>query len=279
MPTGNINRRSPGKGLGINPNERTNDMTHLIDLPAFNATHAAPNRSDRYTFYSTKELIQTMLDDDWNVTQAFQVRSRQTNPYAKHLVRLTHPKLQLGGDRLEAIIRNSHDGSSRIEFSLGAWRMVCENGIIIGSSYATFAIQHTKAFEQVKERANELIEHAPEVSAVFDAWKAKELTNDEERALAVAAAMIRWPKADPDKLPVDPRELLVVRREEDKGDNLWSVFNRLQESVMTGGTIHVNDRRRTRRIGSIDETLRINKALWRAAEGLYGATTDVALPS
>jgi hypothetical protein len=253
-------------------------MTTLIDVPAFHAEHAAPWRSARYRFYSTPEVIQPLLDDHWELTQAFQVRSRHNNPYGKHLVRLTHPKLQLGEQRLEAVITNSHDGSSRFEFSLGAWRFICENGIIVGASYATVSIQHTRAFEAVQERASQLIEHAPEVSAVFDAWKAKELTQDEERALAIAATMIRWPKADPDKLPVDPSELLTVRREEDRGDNLWNVFNRLQESLMTGGTIHVNDRRRTRRIGSIDETLRINKALWNAASGLYGATTDLALP-
>jgi Domain of unknown function (DUF932) len=221
-----------------------------------------------------------LLDDHWSLTQAFQVHSRHYNPFGKHLVRLTHPKLQLGEDRLEAIIRNSHDGSSRFEFSLGAWRMVCQNGIVIGSAYATVSIQHTRAFEAVQDRASQLIKHAPEVAAVFDAWKAKHLTQDEERALAVAAAMIRWPKADPEKLPVELSDLLAVRREEDRGDNLWSVFNRLQEAVMTGGVeTRLTPRRRTRRIGSIDETLRINKALWRAAEGLYGATTDVALPS
>jgi hypothetical protein len=255
-------------------------MTQLLnDVPALNATHASPNRSERYKFYSTRDLIQPLLDDNWRVTSAFQVQGRTLSPYAKHLVRLTHPELRLGEDRLEAILRNSHDGSSRFEFSLGAWRCVCSNGIIIGSAYATVSIPHVKAFDAVQERAGQLIEHAPEVSAVFDAWKTKQLTQDEERALAVAAALIRWPKADPEKLPVDPKSLLEVRREEDRGDDLWSTFNRLQEAVMTGGTTRLNSRRTTRRIGSIDETLRINKALWRAAEGLYGSTTDIALPS
>lgn len=254
-------------------------MTSLIDLPAFHATEPRQGLSDRYHFYSTRELIEPLIEDNWEVTQAFQVHSRQYNPYGKHMVRLTHPKLQLGEQRLEAIIRNSHDGNSRFEFSLGAWRFICSNGIIIGASYASVSIQHTRAFEVVQERAAQFIEHAPEVAATFDAWQAKKLTQDEERALAIAAAMIRWPKADPDKLPVDPRELLALRRDEDKGHDLWHVFNRLQESIMTGGVASaVNARRTTRRIGSIDETLRINKALWNAASGLYGATTDVPLP-
>jgi Domain of unknown function (DUF932) len=254
-------------------------LRETLDVPAFSATQPDPRRSDRYKFYSTQELVQPLIDDHWTITQAFQVQGRSPSIYAKHLVRLTHPKLLLGEQRLEAVIRNSHDGSSRFEFSLGAWRFICSNGIVIGASYATVSIQHTRAFEAVQERASQLIEHAPEVAATFDAWRAKQLTQDEEHALAVAATLIRWPKATEDKLPVDPRSLLVERRVEDRGHDLWSTFNKLQEAVMTGGTTRLNARGQTRRIGSIDETLRINKALWRAAEGLYGATTDIVLPS
>lgn len=255
-------------------------MQTLIDVPAFNATEPKEGLSDRYRFYSTRELIEPLLADSWEVTQAFQVQSRRYNPHGKHLVRLSHPKLQLGEERLDALIRNSHDGSSRFEFMLGAWRFICSNGIIVGASYASVSIQHTRAFEAVQERASQLIEHAPEVAAVFDAWKAKQLSKDEELALARAAASIRWPDLEEGKWPVDPRSLLMVRRDEDRGGDLWHTFNRLQEAIMVGGVETLqNARRTTRRIGSIDETLRINQGLWRAASGLYGATTDLVLPS
>jgi hypothetical protein len=254
-----------------------NESNRFFDVPAFNATQPASHLSKRYQFYSTKELIEPLITEGWEVTQAFQVKSRKglLNPHAKHLVRLTHEKLRLGEDRLEAVIRNSHNGSSKFEFMLGAWRMICSNGIIVGTSFAHTTIAHLRAFEFVQEKGDELIEHAPQVAAVFDAWKARQTAEDERHALAISAASIRWG----DKSPVDPDKLLEVRRLEDRGNDLWTVYNRLQEAVTQGGTPRLNDRRHVRPIRAIDETVRINKSLWSAAEALYDGRSELVLPS
>src|SRR5262252_8904274 len=108
-------------------------QSSYIDLPpAFNATGPDVERvSPKYKFYSTRELVQPLLDDHWEITTAFQVKPRVRDArFAKHLVRVTHPSLQLGADRLEMLIRNSHDGEQKLQIDLGAWRMVCSNGII-----------------------------------------------------------------------------------------------------------------------------------------------------
>lgn len=252
-------------------------MSTLLDLPALSATQAKFGLSERYQFYSTRELIAPLLADSWEVTQSSQVRSKIYNPFGKHLLRLSHPRLQLGEQRLEALIKNSHDGTSRCEFALGAWRFICSNGLVIGSTLANVAIPHLRPFDIVQAKAQELIEHSSEITAVFDAWRAKQLSRDEQRALAISAATIRWPKTQPP--PVRPEDLLEVRRVEDKGNDLWTVFNRLQEAVTHGGTAHLNDRRYTRSIRSIDETLRVNKALWLAAESVYSHPGGIALPS
>jgi len=253
----------------------------LIDIPALHATSAAAHLSGRYHFYSTSQLIEPLLADHWEVTQASQVRSKHYNPHGKHLVRITHEKLQLGADRLEAVIRNSHDGTSKLEVMLGAWRFVCSNGIFVGTEFARAAIQHTRAFEYVQNKAEELITHAPQVAAVFDAWKSRDTTEDERLALAVSAAQIRWNHLNkPEvKLPIEPKSLLDVRRHEDRHNDLWTVFNRIQENVMTGGISRLNDRRRVRGIRAIDETVRINKALWAASEAIYGPISGIALAS
>ena len=55
----------------------------LIDIPALHATGPAPNCSERYEFYPTSRLIEPLLEDRWEITQAFQVgRKRNTSPYA-----------------------------------------------------------------------------------------------------------------------------------------------------------------------------------------------------
>jgi len=247
----------------------------LIDIPALHATGPAPNCSERYEFYPTSRLIEPLLDDHWEITQAFQVGRKLQSPYAKHLVRLTHPKLQFGTERLEAIIRNSHNASSKLEMMLGAWRFICSNGIMVGSSFADFAIPHIRPYELVQSRAQEIIETAPQVVEVFHEWKTRQTSEDERHAFAIAAAFIRFGE----KAPVNPNELLTVRRPEDQGNDLWSVYQRIQENVIKGGVTRQDGRRTTRGIRAIDETVRINKALWRAAEALGGAASDLALPA
>lgn len=251
-----------------------------ITVPALYAQHASPRMSERYQFYSTQELIEPLLAERWEITSAIQVKGhhKHNSEYAKHMVRITHPSLKLGEDRIEAIISNSHNGRSKLDMTLGAWRFVCSNGIMVGTSLDAFTIPHTQAFEIVQARAEQIIERAPEVAEVFDAWKARNTDEDERHALAIAAAYVRWPHRE--EPPVDPRELLAVRRSEDRGNDLWTVFQRLQENVMRGGAPTLqNARRHVRGIRAIDETIRVNRGLWQVAAALYGADSDIVLPA
>jgi Domain of unknown function (DUF932) len=251
-----------------------------IDIPALHVSEPHPKMSNRYQFFPTRELIQPLLEDHWEITRAIQIGSRyqRPTPYGKHLLRLTHPSLRFGDDRLEAVIRNSHDGSSKFEFMLGAWRLICSNGMMIGTSFADFTLMHLQAFELVQERAHQIIERAPDVLEVFSEWKARQTSEDERHALAVAAAFIRF--GPNHAQAIDPHELLTVRRSEDRSDDLWTVFQRVQENTMQGGVKTLkNARRTTRPIRQIDATVSMNKALWRAAEALGGAVSDLALAS
>jgi hypothetical protein len=253
-------------------------MTDTYNIPALAATGPSPKMSSRYQFYSTRDLIEPLLEDRWEITKAYQTMPRRggDQAHAKHLVRITHPNLKLGQDRLEMVIRNSHDGSSKFEMMSGAWRMICENGMIIGTSFESVTITHLRPFEVVQAQAQAMIERAPEVAEVFDGWKSRQTSDDERHAFAIAAAFVRWGE----QAPIDPRSLLEVRRIEDRGNDLWTVFNRLQENVMRGGAATLtNARRHVRGIKAIDETIRVNRGLWRAGEALYGAASDLALPS
>lgn len=249
-------------------------MQTLIDVPAFTATTHADHLSRRYQQYSTASLVEPLLSEGWEITTAFQNRTRTRNPeHAKHLVRITHPTLQLGEERLEGLITNSHDGSSSFKFELGAWRIVCSNGLVLGSQFFSVDIHHRRAFEAVKHQAYRLIEKAPEVAAVFDAWKCRETTADERFTLALCGRNLRWDL----NAPVEPSELLTIRRDEDSGNDLWSVFNRVQENVTQGGILSLPGRRTPRPIRSIDNSLRINRGLWETAEDIYSG--DLVLPA
>jgi hypothetical protein len=67
---------------------------------------------------------------------------------------------------------------------------------------------------------------------------------------------------------VEPSRLLVTRRPEDAGNDLWRTFNVLQENLLQGGILRrsaSNRLTRTRRITAIGEDVRLNSALWEMA--------------
>jgi len=59
------------------------------------------------------------------------------------------------------------------------------------------------------------------------------------------------------------------RRFEDRGNDLWTTFNRIQENLMRGGLSgHNRNGRRltTRPIAGVSENVRLNRALWTLTE-------------
>ena len=68
--------------------------------------------------------------------------------------------------------------------------------------------------------------------------------------------------------PWSPPSLLVPRRPQDVGNDLWRTFNVIQENVLQGGLVRrsaSNRLSRSRRITAIREDVRLNSALWEMA--------------
>jgi hypothetical protein len=71
--------------------------------------------------------------------------------------------------------------------------------------------------------------------------------------------------------PITESQVLRPRRIDDDRCDLWATFNRVQENLIDGGlrTRAINGRRLTTRpVQGIDQNLRLNRALWRLADGL-----------
>jgi hypothetical protein len=98
----------------------------------------------------------------------------------------------------------------------------------------------------------------------------KELTLDEgeREAFAHSALALKYdPEVNPS--PVSANAILVPRRGEDMANNLWTVFNRVQESIIRGGVRGQSasgKRIKTRAVTGIDSDVRLNRAMWMLAE-------------
>lgn len=89
-----------------------------------------------------------------------------------------------------------------------------------------------------------------------------------QQALAKAALTYRFGE---EHQPVTETQILSPRRWQDEHNDLWSVFNRLQENLSKGGLSGRSAqgiRSRTRAVNGIDGDIKLNRALWVMAEEL-----------
>jgi hypothetical protein len=63
-------------------------------------------------------------------------------------------------------------------------------------------------------------------------------------------------------------ELLVPERVADEGNNLWVVFNRVQEKLISGGCSYKSGAkvRKARAVKNFSQDLKINESLWELVE-------------
>ena len=105
-------------------------------------------------------------------------------------------------------------------------------------------------------------------------FKAVTLTEGERGVFAEAAHVLRFPKAhEATPSPIKPEALLRPRRAADRGADLWSAFNVIQENVIRGGQrgqiVAANGARRrasVREVAGIDQGRALNRALWVLTE-------------
>ncbi|CNI84955.1 Domain of uncharacterised function (DUF932) [Yersinia similis] len=122
---------------------------------------------------------------------------------------------------------------------------------------------------------DKVIEGAYEVLGIFDrveqqreGMQALTLPTAAQHALAHAALTYRYGE---EHHPVTESQILMPRRWEDKKDDLWTTFQRLQENLSKGGLSGrsaTGKRAQTRAVNGIDGDIKLNRALWVMAERL-----------
>lgn len=237
--------------------------------PSVFAEQAHDSRSSRYAYIPTSEIIGGMQDAGFLPVQATQSKSRDAGrkEHAKHMIRFRRED-QLGApEAREIILINAHDGSSAYKLSAGIFRLVCSNGLIVGTEDTRQTVRHSgDALGDVIEGATRIIDDFDQVSCDIDLMKSTQLAPPLMLAFAKAAIEARFPG---DEKPVTPEQILRPRRAADVGADTWSVFNRVQENTIKGGLYGTSKdalgrehRRRTREVKGIDQSDTLNRALW-----------------
>ena len=248
--------------------------------PSVFAAQAMPGVSSRYAFVPTAHLVARLRDAGWAPVSAVQQRAKldERRGFQKHLIRFQRRDVVpvKGEYTPELCLINSHDRSSAYQLHAGLYRFICANGMFVGDgkAFERVSIRHAGFTpDEVIEASFRILDQVPAITASVEAFRARQLTGPESRALATAALRLRY--EDVQKAPVGPEKLLEARRYEDAGDDLWHVFNRVGENLLRGGlkdeTRHRADGKRfarTRAITGLDRNVRLNKDLWSLAQRL-----------
>lgn len=257
-------------------NTRSNQFSFRSDSPLSNdqilrhapsvmASEPHESRGDRYAFVPTIAVIDGLRDAGFQPFEVRQTRCRDVGKreYTRHLVRMRHPDALASRDETpEIILLNSHDGTSSYQLLAGIFRMVCSNGLIAGNVCNDIRIRHSgNVVDDVIEGSFEVLDNLKAVTDRVDQYKAITLQPEEQLLLANAAVQARWG----DEAPVEAASVLLPRRWEDRKDDLWTVSNRIQESLIKGGVRgrgKTGRRMHTREVGGVSENVKLNRALW-----------------
>ena len=163
---------------------------------------------------------------------------------------------------------------------VGLFRLVCSNGLILCSDeMVNMSIRHINySFEALRTVVSSAIEQIPYIVNTMNTMKNTKLSEAEKKELASAVVKIRKDVEDDEKFSIDEAtvmDILMPVREEDKGDDLWTVFNVCQEKMIKGGfqSTGKNDKvRKQRKITSIKKDVEYNQRLWEIATRFMPAT-------
>ena len=225
--------------------------------------------SSRYSFLPTTDILEILQDEGWTAWKAQQVNPRKwSKGHAKHIIRLRHEDLDMAsfgvGDSFpEMLLMNAHNGTGSYDLMGGIFRMVCSNGMVVSESdFGKIHIRHIGVEpKQVVEASRELILNSTKVADKINTWKEVELTPRSRMDFFTDAAKIRF--ENPDEGIV--RDVSTIRREEDRGSDLWRTFNVAQENLIRGGFLNGSTRRQVRPITSIQKDVKFNSELWDLA--------------
>jgi hypothetical protein len=241
---------------------------------------ASPNVSSKFTHIPTHKVIEDMSQLGWGVVDAKQVKARKGQGFQKHLVVFRNPDVVINGadgDTVfpQILLTNSNDGKNAFTFTAGLFRLVCENGLVISTQeFENVKIRHMGyTFEELQTQIRAMVEQLPLTVESMNKMKAVELDEKSVVEFATKALATRFKEDELENIKVDLDKLLEPTRPEDKGNDLWSVFNVLQEKILEGDFQYMSGTkiRKARKVKNFKQDIEINQKLFAVAAEFIAA--------
>jgi len=238
------------------------------------ASKGSSTTSEKYSHIPTHKVIEDMELLGWKVSDVKQIKARKNAGYQKHLVVFRNPDIAIEGKDGDAVfpqilLTNSSDGKNAFTFKAGLFRMVCENGLVISTQdFADLRIRHVGYdFNELQKTITSIVEKLPLTVESMNKFKQTQLTEEQILKFAKEALETRFGELELKRVTIDYTEFVKATRKEDEGNDLWSVFNRVQEKVIEGDFNYgyATKIRKARRIKNFQQDIALNSKLYELA--------------
>lgn len=246
--------------------------------PSVFTKNGSHETSDKYTHIPTDRIIEDMKLLGWGVVDAKEVKARKnsTKGFQKHLLVFRNNDVVINGDDGDTVfpqilLTNSHDGKNSFTFTAGLFRMVCENGLVVSTTeFENMKIRHMGYdFETLQETIKMMVEKLPLTVESMNKLRQTEMEEKQILEFARKALDVRFGenKTNTQHIKVDLKEFVTPTRQEDYGNDLWSVFNVVQEKIIEGDFEYTfgSKVRKARRIKNFKQDLELNAKLYDLA--------------
>lgn len=257
--------------------------------PSIFTDHAADRTSGVYRYTSTYDIVQDLIKFGWSPVRAIERRVKKSSNagFQKHTVYFRNPNFIVYNDQKEIegypeiCLINSHDGLNAFRFSLALFRVACSNGLVFqADDLGCNRIVHKGFnFEELESVIKRTVERIPDLIDRIESMKAYEMSEQDIHNFITQAVVIRERYSQGVVIRVDAKEVALPLREQDKANNLWVVYNRIQEKLLKGGIKNLDNNRKLKQVQYLDKILWINKDLWDLASGWLNSKPQESQPS
>ena len=267
--------------------------------PAVYAHDYSEELSNKYGNFNSAHAIEVMNDHGYGVTQSAQVQGRtaDADAHGQHLMAFAkrNDVSATAEQQPEIIFYNSHDGKSSMKLFAGVYRFICSNGIIAGEGFDQRMVHYKSNLDSFEDLLTYTTAKLENVTGFTEKLQRiipdeKAINNFSKQALSTRYDYFentnnyRPSLEELDGNMFDARAIsqaLRPTRAEDMADDAWTIFNRVQETVLRGGFQILGPRKRYNRkfvgykdakaITSVKENVSINRKLWDIAEEALAA--------
>jgi len=206
-------------------------------------------------YIPTLDVITKLQHEGWQLKGVDEQRGKNRK-ISSNYVQMQHPDFAIKNSKgkdeayTSITISNSCNGAKPLQMSLGIFRQVCTNGLVAFDQHAESEnIKHIEInYRNLDRFIASVTNKTGKLLTEVNEMKHRGLSIEDMRKLATEAARLRY--NDLEDINID--DLLIVNRVEDESNDLWTVFNRIQENL-------------THDVNNMNEDIRLNKQLFSLA--------------